>query len=239
MGAHYTFLGQIIHGPGEGADWEKFVTAILLSSALVYLGKKASAPVKAQGPEALIVPSEKIGLTGFFDFFVEKFVAFQDSILGKENREFLPLTGSVFLFIFAANLLGLVPGVAAVTTTVWVNVGVALVVFTAFNYYGVRANGVGGYFKHLLGPIWWLAPAFFCVELISILLRILTLNLRLYWNISADHILLGIMTDLTKVGVPVVFYAMGTFVAFMQAFVFTILTMIYILLAVQHEEEHH
>jgi F-type H+-transporting ATPase subunit a len=89
--------------------------------------------------------------------------------------------------------------------------------------------------------VWWLAFLIFPLEILGTFLRILTLNLRLYWNISADHIVLGLFTDLVPVVVPVIFLALGTFVCFMQAFVPTILTMIYILLATQHEEgeEHH
>jgi F-type H+-transporting ATPase subunit a len=78
------------------------------------------------------------------------------------------------------------------------------------------------------------------LEVMGTFLRILTLNLRLYWNVSADHVVLGVFTDLVPVLAPIVFYVLGTFVCFMQAFVPTILTMIYIMLATQHEEgEEH
>ena len=79
----------------------------------------------------------------------------------------------------------------------------------------------------------------FVIEILSVSMRVLTLNLRLYWNMTADHTVLSIFTDLTKFIVPVVFYGLGTFVCFMQAFVFSTLTMVYILLATQHEEEEH
>ena len=94
--------------------------------------------------------------------------------------------------------------------------------------------------KHFAGPVWWLAWFILPLELFGTVLRILTLNLRLYWNITADHVVLGIMSELVPFVVPVIFYALGTFVCFMQAFVPTVLTMIYIMLATQHEEgEQH
>jgi F-type H+-transporting ATPase subunit a len=82
-----------------------------------------------------------------------------------------------------------------------------------------------------------MAPFMFVLEIFSISLRILTLNLRLYWNIKADHVVVSTFTDLLGHGLPAGFYVMGTFVSFMQAFVFTTLTMVYILLASQHDEE--
>jgi F-type H+-transporting ATPase subunit a len=137
------------------------------------------------------------------------------------------------------NLIGLIPGMVSPTTTVSVNVAIALIVFLSFNYYGIREQGLVNYLKHFAGPVWWLAPLLFPLEILSAVLRVLTLNLRLYWNITADHIVLGVFTELTKYVVPVIFYGLGTFVCFMQAFVFTTLTMVYIFLAVDHGAEEH
>jgi F-type H+-transporting ATPase subunit a len=195
-----------------------------------------------QGAQQGIIPEEKISTAGIADLLIEGFASFQDTILGKENRKYLPLCATIFFYVLALNLIGLVPGVPAATTSVWTTVPVALLIFFGFNYYGIKEQGALKYFKHFAGPI--SGPMVLIIlplEVIGTLLRILTLNLRLYWNISADHIVLGLFTDLVPVLVPVVFYAMGTFVCFMQAFVPTILTMIYILLATQHEEgeEHH
>lgn len=236
--AHYTYLNFI--PDDKFLNYQKLTLAVVVGGTLLVLGRKAMTRLSAPGGEhALLVPEEKMSLFGFFDLLLDGFVRFQDSILGKENRRYLPLCGSLFLFVFFSNLLGLIPGVAAITTSVWINVGLAVVVFCAFNAYGVREHGLGGYLKHFCGPIIFLAPFVFCVEILSTVLRILTLNLRLYWNITADHLVLEQFTNLTGYIIPSLFYAMGTFVAFMQAFVFTILTMIYILLATQHEEEHH
>lgn len=236
MSAHYTYFNSII--PDQ--DWQKMVLALVLGLTICLVAKRATARLQtSEGVQTAVVPSREMTLFGFFDMFLEGFVGFHDSILGKANRHYVPFTGSIFLFIFLANLLGLIPGMPAITTTIWVNVGMAIVVFVYFNWEGIKANGVGGYLKHFMGPIPPMAPVIFILEIISTCLRIITLNLRLYWNITADHTVLGIFVDLTKFIIPCFFYAMGTFVAFMQAFVFTMLTMVYILLATQHEEEHH
>jgi len=223
-------------------DAQEYLAGLTAGAALVFFAAKASKPLREKKGNVndQLVPEKKFGLTGFFDAAVEAFVKYHDSVVGKENRRYLSLSGTVFFFIFFMNLLGLVPGWPASTTTVWINVAIALVVFFAFNTYGIREQGIKGYFGHMMGPVWLLAPVILVLELFSLSLRILTLNLRLYWNISADHTVLQIFTDLVPVLVPVVFYAFGTFVAFVQAFVFTTLTMIYILLATQHQEhEHH
>ena len=234
--AHYNVFQNLTHSE----DFQKLSLAVIVAVSLVALGKILGSKLKTQEQvEAAVIPHKKMSLFGFFDFFVESFIRFQDGILGKENRRFFTFTASVFIFLLASNLIGLVPGMPAITTTVWVNVGVVFCVFIFFNMQGIRENGVVGYLKHFCGPIVWLAPIIFPLEILSTVLRLLTLNLRLYWNITADHTVLGAFTELTKVIVPCVFYAMGTFVAFMQAFVFTTLTMIYILLAVQHEAEEH
>ena len=106
----------------------------------------------------------------------------------------------------------------------------------AFNYYGFKAQGVG-YLKHFAGPIWWLAVLMIPLEIIGALVRPFSLGLRLFGNLFGDHLVLEIFTDLTRVAVPVVFYLLGTLVTVIQAFVFTLLSMIYIALAVHHEAE--
>ncbi len=244
MQGHFTWfhsLPEMLHGYSKYyPDTEKLFLAGALSLFLIWAGKHATKFLRrSEDIETRIVPGSEGILYNIFDILIEAFVKYHDSVLGKDNRKYVPLTGTIFVFLLFSNLLGLVPGFAAITTSVWINVGIASVVFFCFNWYGIREHGALGYFKHFLGPVWWLAPFIFCLEILSTCLRVLTLNLRLYWNITADHIVLDTSMQLTKVVVPVAFYALGTFVCFMQAFVFATLTMVYILLATQHEEEHH
>lgn len=219
---------------------QKSVAGLTVAALMLVLSRKAFKKLSTDdGIKESIVPESKLSLFTFWDFLVEGFVKHQDSILGKENRKYLPITGGVFFFILFSNLLGLVPGMPAITTTVWVNVAMALVVYGSFNYYGIKEQGLFKYIGHFFGPVIYMAPIVFIIEIFSVHLRIVTLNLRLYWNITADHIVLGVFTDLTKVIIPVIFYGFGTFVAFMQAFVFSTLTMVYILLSTEHEDDGH
>jgi len=242
MHEHYTYF----HSLGlSDANTQKLLTAILTGICLVFIGSK-SARILTQrrnklGAEKGVIPEARITTPGIFDFFIEAFVSFQDSILGKENRKYLPITATVFLYVFVLNIIGLIPGVPAATSTVWTTVPLALFIFISFNYLGIKEQGFGHYMAHFAGPVWWLAWFILPLELFGTVLRILTLNLRLFWNISADHMVLGIFTDLVPFLIPIIFYALGTFVCFMQAFVPTVLTMIYIMLATQHEEseQHH
>lgn len=236
MAAHYTYLNTVTHDQ----NLQKVIGAFFVAALLLVLGSLAAGCVRSkEGREKHIVPG-KFSLTSLFDFILSAFISYHDSIAGKANRKYASLSATVFLFIFTSNMLGLVPGFPAITTTVWVNVAMALVVFASFNIYGIREHGFVNYMKHFAGPVWWLAWFLFPLEIVSTCLRVLTLNLRLYWNISADHMVLAAFTDLFSYVVPVIFYVLGTFVSFMQAFVFTTLTIVYIFLAVQHgEEEHH
>lgn len=223
-------------------DMEKFACGALVAGGLLLLGSRLASSIRAAGgPQALVIPESRVTTYSFVELLVEGFTKFYDQVLGDRERRHLPFVASIFFFILIANLFGLVPGVPAATNTVWLNVGMAVVVFIYFNYQGIREQGLLGYLKHFAGPIALLAPFMFVLEMLSLLLRILTLNLRLYWNIKADHMVVDIFTELLGWGVPAVFYVLGVFVCFMQAFIFTTLTMVYILLATQHEEgeEHH
>jgi F-type H+-transporting ATPase subunit a len=248
MEAHYTYLDHFIpqihlgaHG-GEivafAADHQKFITALVMAVVFFLLGKLLVQQRVEGGMQDEVIPQKRTSFFGVLDFFMESFVSYHDSVAGKENRKYVPFTASIFFFIFFLNILGLVPGMPAATTTVWLNVAMALVVFIYFNVEGVKAHGAWNYFKHFMGPLWWLAWLILPIEIISVCMRVLTLNLRLYWNISADHMVLSIFTEMMPPVLAAPLYILGFFVSFMQAFVFATLTMIYIVLATEHEEEH-
>ena len=237
MSAGPNFLSYLTPDP----DLQKLIGAAVVGGGLLLIGSALTKRLKTNaGIEQELIPPQKAGVFGFADFAVEGFIKFYDSILGSHNRKHLPFVASIFFFIFVSNLLGLIPGVPAITTTVWVNVAMALVVFVYFNLQGIKEQGLGNYLKHFCGPLLILAPLIFPIEILSVCMRILTLNLRLYWNITADHMVLEIFTEMLGPILPIPFYILGTFVSFMQAFVFATLTMIYILLATEHgDEEHH
>ena len=234
MSAGYTFL-QVVSNDSET---QKLVVAGSIMGFLTLLGVAAASKINSIEKRKSFIAPKSASLTSIVDYLLEIFIKFHDSVAGPQNRRYVSLSVSVFFTILFMNIIGLIPGMVSPTTTVSVNVSIALVVFLAFNFYGIREQGIINYLKHFAGPVWWLAPLLFPLEILSMVLRVLTLNLRLYWNITADHIVLGVFTELTKYVVPVIFYGLGTFVCFMQAFVFTTLTMVYIFLAVDHGEDH-
>ena len=112
--------------------------------------------------------------------------------------------------------------------------------FGAYHAYGVKAQGLGSYLKHFLGPVIFLAPLMLIIEIFSHAFRPVSLGVRLYANMLADHTVIEIFTDLTGLLIPVAFYALGFFVCIVQSFVFTMLSAIYIGGSVGHgHEEHH
>ncbi len=220
------------------------------SGPLVTLGLVAAAGTgvafAARGKLAAVktplVPEAGLSLRNVFEILAGFMLWLGDTAMGKENRRYLPFCTALFFFVFTANLIGLVPGFVMPTDQLQINLGIGLVVFALYNYWGVKEIGFKAYFKHLCGPVWWLAPLLLIVELIGHFVRPITLGLRLFGNMLGDHVVLGVFTDLTKgtalFFVPVAFYILGTVVCFVQAFVFTLLTMIYIRLAVAHGDDH-
>ncbi len=157
--------------------------------------------------------------------------------VGPEGRKYLPVIGTVGLFIFSANLIGLVPGFMSPTSKLNVTVGCALVVFFYYHAQGVRAQGLK-YFRHFLGPIPALAPLMIPIEIISHFSRPVSLSMRLFGNIFAEELLIVIMASIIPFLLPLPFMAVAIFTSVIQAFVFVLLACIYIAGAVAHEEDH-
>jgi len=178
------------------------------------------------------------GLTprNFFELVIEGMRFFMSDMLSNADvRRYLPLVGALFLYIWACNIMGIIPGFIPPTENVNTNVGMALISFLAFMSVGLYRDPVG-FIKHLAGPVWWLAPLMFLVEVISLCVRPLALVLRLTGNMFGDHLVFTIMSGLTYVVVPVVFLCLAILVSTIQAFVFSLLTAIYIYLSVPHHE---
>lgn len=213
-------------------------TGAVVATGITLLSVAArNALKKAKNP---LIPDQGLTLRNIFELLTGFIVWLGDSAMGKENRKYLPFVGVLFLYIFSMNIIGLIPGFLMPTDQFQFNLGIALTVFALYNYWGIKEVGVVNYLKHLWGPVFVIGPMLFVIELISHSVRPLTLSLRLFGNMTGDHLALSIFTDLTKgtpvFFVPVLFYLLGTIVCFIQAFVFTLLSMIYIRLAVAHEE---
>src|SRR6202453_1783554 len=141
---------------------------------------------------------------------------------------------TLFLFIVIGNLMGLVPGLESPTGSPVVPLGFALVTFLYYHYHGIRANGFS-YVKQFLGPVWWLYPLMLPIEIISHFARVLSLTVRLYANMFAGDMVTLAFFSLIPIGIPLVFLGLHLGVAVIQAYVFMLLSAIYLSLAVAHE----
>lgn len=158
-------------------------------------------------------------------------------IIGHGHKRYVPFFVTAFIFILVCNLSGIIPSFESPTMFAAVPLGLAMASFLYFNFHGLRENGLG-YIAHFAGPIWWLAWFMFPLEILSMMIRPVSLTVRLYANMLAgEQVTLGFL-DLVPFLVPVVFMALHVFVSFVQAFIFTVLSMLYVAGAVEHAEEH-
>jgi len=222
--------------PGLSALPGHAATSLLVVAGLILFAYLASRELAAASDPA--VPDDSLTLRNIAELLVEGISGMAEGVLGHDGRHYVHLYGSFFLFILCANLVGLLPGFAPPTSNFNVTFALGVLSFIAYNYYGFREQGAE-YLKHFVGPIWWLAVLMVPLELIDNLVRPFSLALRLFGNMTGDHVVLEIFTDLTKVIVPVVFYMLGAFVSLVQAFVFTLLSMVYVSLAVAGHGDHH
>lgn len=168
---------------------------------------------------------------------LNEFVGSQaDQIIGHGYERYQAFVATIFLFVVCCNLLGLYPGFETPTGNPKVPLGIAILTFLYYNYHGVRVQGPVGYAKHFLGPIWWISWLMFPIEIISHLARIMSLTIRLFANMFASDLLTLVFFSLVPIGVPIVFLGLHLGVALIQAYVFMLLAMIYLTIAVSHEE---
>jgi len=178
---------------------------------------------------------EKPGGVQHLAEMTHEFVSDQgESIIGHGFESFTGYLTALFLFILVSNLIGLVPGLESPTANVVVPLGFALVTFIYYHFHGIRSNGFG-YIKQFLGPVWWISPLLLPIEIISHFARVLSLTVRLYANMFAGDLLTLVFFSLVPVGIPLIFLFLHVGVAAIQAYVFMLLAMIYLSLAVAHD----
>ena len=158
-----------------------------------------------------------------------------EQVMGHGWEPFQAFTTCVFLFIVINNLLGLIPGVVTPTSLPVVPLGIALCTFLYYNFYGFKRNGFVGYMKQFIGPIWWISPLLFPIEVISNLARVMSLTIRLYANMFASDLVTLVFFSLVPVAIPAIFLGLHAFVSLIQAYVFMLLSMIYLSIATSHD----
>ena len=233
---HPIFWNEIIPGIKELPGTTVYATLVmLLLIAFAYAANRSLAAAKSRGTE--LIPDAGLTVRNLAELLVTGISGLAEGVIGKRARPYIGLFGTFFIFILASNAMGLVPGFSPPTSNFNITFALGVASFLAFNYIGIRDQGLGSYLAHVAGPIWWLAVLMLPLELIGVFVRPVSLGLRLFGNMTGDHLVLEIFTDLTKVIVPVIFYFFGTLVSVLQAFVFTLLTIIYVSLSVGHD--HH
>lgn len=232
------------HKLGRTWQWQMFgesgwSLAHVLAAVLVVLFVTWGALAFYRGlktPDKGIVPPRKMNLRNFFEYTAESVYGMVEGALGEKNApRFFPLIGALWCFILFGNLIGLIPGFISPNDTLKTNVGLALMVFVLTHYYGFREHGIS-YLKHFLGPSPALIPLMLPIELISHVARPMSLSMRLMGNMLADHKVTLAFFALVPILVPVPFYLLGLLVCLIQALVFCTLTMVYISMAMEHEE---
>ncbi|MGB9588927.1 MAG: F0F1 ATP synthase subunit A [Armatimonadota bacterium] len=221
----------------EGSPWLLFAMSVLVAIGLALFGIVSTRRLEK-------IPTRRIQSVA--EFIVQSLDNFVVGIIGPKGRTYTPFIGSLFLYILTMNLLGLVPLFKSPTSSLSITVPLALIVFVVYNYAGIREVGLVPYLKHLAGEPIWLAPLMLPIHVIGELARPLSLSIRLFGNIFGEETVLAILAGLTFVIIPYVvaiptqfpMMLFAIFTSFVQALVFTMLTTIYISVAIANHEEH-
>jgi len=226
-GRLFTFLGSI---GGHGQEWIILSHYVLVIGIIFLLARAATGKLQ-------LVPT---GSQNIMEAFVGGIVAMGADTMGEKNaRVYMPLIGSLALVVFFSNMIGVIPGFESPTSNINFTLSLALIVFVYYNYLGIKKNGFINYFKHFMGPMPALAPLMFPIEIISHLSRIISLSFRLFGSIRGDDMFLMVLLMLVPWILPLPGFFMLTAFGFLQAFIFSILTYVYIAGSIMMEHEDH
>jgi len=221
----FTFIGSIV---GHGAPLV-IGHLILVTIIIVIVARMATKKLN-------VVPK---GMQNVMELYLGGVLSMGKDVVGEEYaRKYLPLVATIGLFVFFSNVIGIIPGFESPTSNINVTLPLAIAVFIYYNYEGIKKNGVVHYFAHFMGPVPALAPLMFPIEIVSHLSRIISLSFRLFGNIKGDDLFLWVLLMLTPWIIPLVPFAMLSFMAVLQTFIFMILTYVYLAGAVLIDEEH-
>ena len=233
----FTWLSSIAHAihVEEHVVTFAFVGIIMMVMGLLYRSSVSSAG-------NALIPDSRISIRNILDAIGGNIYTQCKTIIGeKEGPKYFTFLCCIFMFILMNNLIGIIPGFLPPTENLNTTLALGVLAFVYFNVVGCKEAGTINYLKHFAGPLWYMAVLIFPIEIISTAVRPLSLALRLRGNMYGDHLILGIFSDLVPYLVPIIFLILGMLVSLIQAYVFTILTMVYVGLAVahhDHDEEH-
>ena len=204
-----------------------FVLAAIFTLAVIFLLKPRKLSVDKPGFGQLTLET---GVLAVRDLLVDN--------VGPHGMKYLPVVGTFGFLILISNLMGLIPGLMSPTASTSVTFALGISSFVYYNAIGIRENGLFGHLRHVAGPVIWLAPLMFPIEFISNLVRPMSLGIRLFGNLFGDEQILGTITGLVGWIVPVFIMPLSVFVAFMQTFIFVLLSILYIGEVSHHHDEH-
>jgi len=211
-------LGHFAH------SYPHIVYSWVVMIILIVLGFLASKSVS-------LVPTK---VQNLMEIIISALEEFTIDITGEEGRWLFPLLATIFLYIFTCNIIGLIPGFYPPTASLNTTLSCALIVVLFTHVIGIKYHGVK-YIKHFLGPVWWMVPLIFPIELIGHLARILSLSFRLMGNMMGHELVAGILFALAGLFfAPLPIMVLGIFVALVQAFVFYLLSVMYFTGALEH-----
>jgi len=226
-GRLFTFLGSI---GGHGQEWMILSHYILVLGIIFLIARAATRKLQ-------LVPT---GAQNVMETFVSGIVTMGADTMGEKNaRTYMPLIASLALVIFFSNMMGVIPGFESPTSNINFTLSLALIVFVYYNYLGIKKNGFVAYFKHFMGPMPILAPLMFPIEIISHLSRIVSLSFRLFGSIRGDDMFLMVLLMLVPWLLPLPGFFLLTAFGFLQAFIFSILTYVYIAGSIMMEHDEH
>jgi len=226
-GRLFTFLGEIF-GHGQIAITLSHYALVIVILFLV---------VNAATKKMTLVPT---GAQNALEAFISGIIAMGADTMGEKNaRKYLPLIGSFALVIVISNVMGVIPGFESPTGNINFTLALALIIFTYYNYVGIKLNGFINYFKHFMGPMPVLAPLMFPIEIISHLSRIVSLSFRLFGSVRGDDMFLMVLLMLVPWLLPLPGFFLLSAFALLQAFIFSILSYVYIAGSVMMAEEDH
>jgi F-type H+-transporting ATPase subunit a len=230
-GLEIKLYGMVGLGTAEAAEKAYTINSALAMEILVAAGLllffvivRSSLSVEKPGTVQQIAEMVHEGVGGL-----------ADQIIGHGYERFQGFVTCILLFILFNNFLGLIPRVTTPTSRPEVPLGIAVLTFLYYNFHGLRVHGPIGYLKHFMGPLPWLAPLLFPIEIVSHCARVMSLTIRLYANMFASDLLTLVWFSLIPLAIPSIFLGLHFAVSVIQAFVFMLLTMIYLSIAMSQE----
>ena len=226
----FTFVGALLpHDMDHNTHKMVIYIVHMLISATIAL-----ILVKVAMPNLQMVPR---GTQNLMEAYIGGVLQMGIDVMGEENaRRYVPLVATIGLFVAIANLIGVIPGFEAPTAFLEFALTLAISVFIYYNFEGIRRQGIIKYFKHFLGPVWWLYWLMFPIEIVSHFSRLVSLSFRLFGNVKGDDMFLMVILMLAPWFLPMIPFALLSFMALLQAFIFMMLTTVYLGSAVAIED---